>query len=217
MTRDEIVRGVRVLANYYADAQGQPKALNDVQWAAYLSGLAPFTTAEFEAASTAWMRQSAFFPRLSDLLGLLLPPALAPEVLAHEAWATVERTARSVGAYRGVVFEDGALGETVRQVFGSWPAVCGFDVDSPGWAIRRQSFLALYPAALTRHGTHGPVTLPGLDRALSPRVIAAGRSVRALPVGDAAPAALSPSEAKNALGEIRDRFIGRGGSQRRAV
>lgn len=203
MTADEIRRGVDVLRHYYA-RDGQPYRLNDAQWAAYLDALQPFPAAMLAAAASAWIRQSRWFPAVSDLLSLLAP-AVSSEQAAHLAWTTVERALRSVGTYRSVTFEDGAIGETVRQVFGSWPAAGQFDVDSPGWAIRRQSFLALYPVVAAR--TAGPVTLQGRDRS-APALVA---HVPGLP---APHAALSPSEPLRELSQAEAETALRGVAER---
>lgn len=151
-----------VLRNYYANRDGQPHQLNAVQVSVYLDGLAPFSPEELEAAARAWMRDSQFFPRLSDLLNLL-SPKIDADALAQVAWARLEREIRRIGAYRGAQFTDAAFGEAVRQTFGSWSAACRFDVDSPGWAIRRQTFCAIFKSLLHRTDL-APVTMMGLHR-----------------------------------------------------
>lgn len=159
-----------VLRNYYANRDGQPHQLNAVQVSVYLDGLAQFAPEELEAAARAWMRDSQFFPRLSELLHLLSPKADV-DTLAHVAWAKLEREIRRIGAYRGATFSDAAFGEAVRQTFGSWSAACRFDPDSPGWAIRRQTFMAIFKT-LVHRADLAPVTLPGLHQTQDPQLIA---------------------------------------------
>jgi hypothetical protein len=199
----EIRRGLDVLRNYYAK-DNQPHRLNDAQWAVYLDGLRAVSAAELETAARAWMQRSRWFPALSDLLGLLRPQVDA-SAAAHLAWTTLERALRSAGAYRGATFLDGAIGETARQVFGSWPAACAFDLDSPGWAIRRQSFLAIYPTLASR--VTGPVTLRGMDAQQSPQVIGHVPGLALPPAAADDARELTQAEAVNALGEVTRRFL----------
>lgn len=205
MTADEIRQGLKVLRNYYAK-DGQPHALNDTQLAVYLDGLSPFAAAELERAARTWMQQSRWFPALSDLLALVRPPALDPAAAAQLAWTTFERAMRRAGAYRGVTFADGAIGETVRQVFGTWAAASQFDVDSPGWAIRRQSFLALYATFASRVG--GPVTLYGIHRDAVSMLVGHVEGLPTLPAasGEDDLRELSPAEASAAWAAITQRF-----------
>jgi hypothetical protein len=170
---------LEVLRQFYANREGQPHQLNTVQVSVYLDGLARFGPEELEAAARAWMRDSAFFPRLSDLLNLL-SPKVDVETLAQIAWARLEREIRRIGAYRGATFSDAAFGEAVRQTFGSWSAACRFDPDSPGWAIRRQTFMAIFKS-LAHRADLAPVTMPGLHRDQPPALIAPSEGMPALP------------------------------------
>jgi hypothetical protein len=154
----KVEKVLMILRNYYGK-DGRPLAMNDVQIGVYLSRLERFSAAELERAATAHMESSAFFPKLSDLLALLDPP-VDPKVAAMTAWTTLETAIRRAGCYRGATFADGAIGECARQVFGSWASACSFDTDSPGWAIRRQTFLTLYPSLAGKHPE--PVTMAGL-------------------------------------------------------
>jgi len=160
---------LQVLRQYYAGRDGQPHQLNEVQASVYVDGLTGFSAEALEVAARTWMRQSAFFPRLSDLLGILDPP-VDLESLAHAAWARLEREIRRIGAYRSVQFADAAFGQAVRETFGGWPQACRFDVDSPGWAIRRQTFLSVFKAAAAKQHLQ-PVTLIGQHRDSTPALI----------------------------------------------
>jgi hypothetical protein len=206
MTADEIRRGLNVLRHYYAH-DGQPYALNDAQLAVYLDGLRPFGPAELESAARTWMRTARWFPKLCDLLTLLAGPQVSPEAAAHLAWTTFERSLRRAGAYRGATFVDGAIGETARQVFGSFASACAFDLDSPGWAIRRQTFLAVYPTFHGRVG--GPVTLHGLHAHESPVVIGHVEGLPLLEASHDEDRELTAAEATAALTQVRDRFLAR--------
>lgn len=191
-------RTLDVLRDYYADKDGNKRVMNTTQIGFYVSALARYSPEELRTAAQAWIAKSKFFPAVSDLLELLNPPT-DMTALAHQAWATVEAAIRQGGAYRGATFEQGAIGEAVRQTFGTWATACSFELDSPGWAIRRQSFLAVFPVLARRE--HGPVTLRGLHANVEPyRVpLAAG-----LPAGKALgePEGISRPEAKALIGQI---------------
>lgn len=169
MTPKEARDGLALLRNYYGDKDGKPYPMNDAKWAVYCAGLAPFTPEQLQAAAHQWMRESKWFPALSDLLEILVPK-VDTTTAAHLAWTTVERAIRSAGRYAGAKFLDGAVGETVRQVFGSWIHACDYDFDSPGWAIKRQTFLSVFPAILAR-SSGAPVTLQGAFQASEPYVV----------------------------------------------
>lgn len=159
------------LGEYYTDPSGAPRKLNETQMRVYLQGLARFDLRAVQAAATRHMATSKWFPALADLLELLAP-RVDDETAATLAWTTFEGAMRKAGSYRGATFENGAIGETVRQVFGSWAAAGRFDVHSAEWAIRRKTFLSLYPSIAKRH-TGAPVTLRGLSQVDRPHVVTA--------------------------------------------
>jgi hypothetical protein len=204
MTPQAAVRStLAVLQKFYAHRDGSPHPLNETQLVVYLDGLAAYPPEALEAAARAWMRQSPFFPRLSDLLGLLAPCADV-EALAHLAWTRLEAEIRRIGAYRSVQFTDVAFGETVRQVFGSWAEACRYDADSPAWAIRRQTFLHIFPVLAARALEPTPVVLPGLHRDQVPACIG---HLDGLPVTP--PTLTSPDRTAFVLAEIERRRLAR--------
>lgn len=202
MTQQEIGAGLKVLRNYYGKA-GQPHELNDVQVAAYMDHLAPYSAAALESAVKQWIASSRWFPSVSDLLAILRGPAMSDEAQAQLAWTTFERALSAAGAYAGATFTNGAIGETARQVFGSWGAACQFSLDSPGWAIRRNTFLALYPAIAARW-TGEPVTLRGMAEVAQPMRIGPVAGLPLLPrAGATVEQPVSRSDASRMLGDVR--------------
>lgn len=174
-----------------------------MQISVYLDGLARYSPEALEHAARVWMKKSKFFPALSELLEILNPPA-DWHALAHAAWSLVETSIRRAGIYRGAHFEQGAVGACVRETFGTWEVACKFDLDSPGWAIRRQTFLSLFPSIAQRENE--PVTLRGISQIDEPYRVPA---LAGLPEPDPALAQIGPptrSEAKNMLSDIRSRF-----------
>ncbi len=196
---DDVQEILRILREYYGDRDGSPRVMNDVQIAMYLDGLVEFDSAELMAASRQWMATNKWWPMLSDLRDLLLPKS-DTKALAHLAWTTFERAISRAGIYRGATFEDPAIGECVRQVFGTWDHACSYETDSPGWAMRKQTFIELFPMMLAQAKT--PVTLRGLSPIDPPLVM---RHVEGFP----APEALelpSGNDGKDALAEVTRRF-----------
>ena len=147
-----------VLCQQYA-RNGEPYRLNDVQAVLYLEELSRFPASQLEYATREWIRQSKFFPTVADLLGIMEPPPDWP-ALSNLAWSLVCKAIRTVGYSSNVTFTDASIGEAVRQTFGTWEAACSFDSDSPGFAIRRQTFLAIFPAIHDTWQDEDPVTLP---------------------------------------------------------
>lgn len=193
------------LCEYYADRDGNPRRLNTTQAAVYLAGLGGYAPQELERAATVWMGKSKFFPALSELLEILSPPIDWPAV-TNSAWATVEQAIKHGGAYRGAWFAQGAVGEAVREVFGTWPTACSFDFDSPGWAIRRQTFLAVFPSIAQRE--HEPMVLRGLNANDAPYAVPLVHGLpehgsdSMLPEHDP-----SPREAQSLIADIESRFL----------
>lgn len=189
------------LCGYYRDRNNQPRELADVQKAAYLQGLAEFPAEQLQLAAMAWIRQSRWFPAVSDLRTLLIPPAPDWKSLALLAWTTFERAIGRAGVYRGVTFADPAIGECVRQTFGTWEHACSYERDSPGWTVRRQTFLALFPHIAER--ATEVVTLPGLGHGKHDTPLLIG-PVEGMP--DPVKALNAPDHSKDALAEVERRF-----------
>jgi hypothetical protein len=187
------------LCDYYRDKNNNPRELSELQMAVYLDGLAEFPADALEISARVWMRKSRWFPALSDLRTLLEEPEPNWGELAHVAWTTIERAIARAGIYQGVTFEDPAIGEAARQVFGSWEHACSYDRDSPGWAIRRQTFIAMFPN-IARKATQA-VTLRGISRHDKPLLIP---HVDAFP--EPAKLLTEPDNSTNVLREVTRRF-----------
>jgi len=169
-TADDIKATLDVLCRYYRDKNNEPRQLDDVQIVVYVDGLIEFDPGQLELAARQWMRTSKWFPALSDLRTLIEGPAVDWDALGAIAWTTFERAISAAGIYRGVTFEDPAIGEAVRQTFGSWEHACSYDRDSPGWTVRRQTFLSIFPSVAAK--ATEPVTLRGLSPVDPPLLVA---------------------------------------------
>jgi hypothetical protein len=192
-----------VLCQQYA-RNGEPHRLNDVQAVIYLDELSRFQATDIERAARQWMRQSRFFPAVSDLLDILEPKPDWP-ALSNLAWAHVCQAIRQAGAYRGATFVDASIGQAVKQTFGTWPAACAFDSDSPGFAIRRQTFLAIFPKCHEDWQDDPPMTLRGEHRDAVPMLIPA---LGGLPEWREHTTALPepPDRSQDVLGDVTRRF-----------
>ena len=150
-------------------SQGRPYAMTATQIAIYSDALAQYQPEALLAALKAHMRESKWFPALSELLEHL-EPQTDTKALAELAWLSVQTAIRRGGVYRGATFQTGAVGEAVRQVFGTWSMACSFAVDSPGWTVKRQQFLAIFPTLLKRFSGES-VTLTGLHEGSAPYAV----------------------------------------------
>jgi hypothetical protein len=186
------------LCNFYT-IRGEPHRMNEMQVEVYVAALERFTPEELDRAGKQCMLRMKFFPALAELIELLVPKT-ETSVMAHDAWSSVERAIRSAGVYRGAKFQSGAVGETVRRVFGNWATACQFDIDSPGWAIRRQTFLALFPEVL-KHHDGSPVTLLGVHHNTPPLEVAA---LPSLPTVAALPSSTTPYSHQEAVGFLAE-------------
>lgn len=70
-TAEEVRETMDVLCRYYRDSNNNPRTLDPVQIAVYLDGLFEYPAETIALAARAWMRQSRWFPALSDLLETL--------------------------------------------------------------------------------------------------------------------------------------------------
>ena len=210
-TANDIQAVLKILCRYYCDKDSQPRKLNDVQVAVYLDGLSEFDSTELELAARLWMRESKWFPALSDLRDTLVTKTDWPTV-SLLAWTTFERSLSRAGIYSGATFEDAAIGETARQVFGSWEHACSYDRDSPGWTGRRQLFVSMFPSIAQKLTSSAPVTLRGIARQDMPLLI---------PHQDGVPAVVpmleaGPDRTVNVLAEVTRRFKALGQSREEA-
>lgn len=204
MKATHVQRTMDILCHYYSDREGNARKLNPVQATVYADGLSRFSDVDLEGAARRWMRQSKFFPALSELLELL-EPAIGVDDMAQLAWARLEQEIRHIGAYRSVQFTDAVFGVAVRETFGSWAQACRFDMDSPGWAIRRQTFLAAFRTAFTRRHDGPPVMLSGLHREQTPVLVG---HLEGLPPPAAIEAA-GTNRAPDVLAEVERRRLDR--------
>lgn len=96
-----------------------------------------------------------FMPKPADLIKRLEGTATERSLIA---WGKVLEAARVVGAYRSVVFDDGAIHAAISDL-GGWPSVCRSDADELPFLQRR--FCDAHRAYSTRHGLSFPSRLLG--------------------------------------------------------
>lgn len=148
-----------VLLGTLAETLGQRfSATRIVLYARLLDDL---TLAEVATACERAAREgSGFLPSPGELRRYVRPSADEAAVLI---WNGLAHAADVVGAYAPLAFDDPAAAEAVRAVFGGWPEVCAECDGGPGWAARRQEFIAVYKmAARLAPKADAPRVLPGL-------------------------------------------------------
>lgn len=205
MTREEIIRELTLVRNYYPDKDGKAHSLNDAQWGVYIAGLTPFTVEALRAATHRWMLESKWFPALSDLIAILRPK-VDYEALALLAWSTVERAMRQFGAYATVQFANPAVGVAVREVFGSWPSACSQEIDSFEFGQKRKAFLAVFPVLMQRGIAESP-KLIGIHRSESAELVRANEMISAAErVKPQLQLIDTPDKAKQVSGEVQRRW-----------
>lgn len=142
-----------------------------------------FELAEVRKALTAHAMdpdRGQFPPKPADLVRMLRGTSADRSLLA---WGKVLDAMQRVGAYRTVVFDDGAIHAAVSDM-GGWPALCRSSADELPFTQKR--FCDLHRAYSARPDAAYPAQLLG-DHAMTNRLI--GRPVDApMLVGDVAKA-----------------------------
>jgi hypothetical protein len=132
------------LASGYGSMAGK---LSEAMIRVYAVGLGDLTYEQVRAAMGTLLRESTFWPSVADLRRVAA--GSSPEDAAILAWVGLRRAAGEVGAWASLEAEDGAVGDALVAVFGSWPAFCRLE-EGPEMHTRRQEFLAAYRAARLR-------------------------------------------------------------------
>jgi hypothetical protein len=97
-------------------------------------------------------------PRPSELRTFVVGDS---ETNCERAWVWMRAAMGAVGSYRSLIIDDGALGETIRAVFGGWPAACTVDFSHEMWASTRKAFSRVY-GMYVDSGVRGSRYLPGI-------------------------------------------------------
>lgn len=100
-----------------------------------------------------------FFPKPVDIRKAVLGDA---EEATEAAWLSYKAEAHRIGAYETPVFEDGALGETIRAVFGGWPEACFIELSPEMWASKRKEFGRVHAVFMKRGSSTTPCRLAGV-------------------------------------------------------
>ncbi len=114
MTRQDSVELFALLAAAYPR-----EPMTEAQLALYEAYLANYAFSVVRAAVVRHIAQSPWFPRVSDLLSAM---AAEGTVDVDRAWAEVQRTIRSVGAYRQPHWSHPAIAAAVEAM--GWEVLC---------------------------------------------------------------------------------------------
>lgn len=149
----------------------------DVWW----SACGPFALEQVRKAFTVHAMdpdRGQFAPRPADIVRVLHGTQTDRSLVA---WGKVFDAMRSVGAWRSVVFDDGAIHAAISDL-GGWPAICALDVEDLPFTQKR--FCDLYRAySAPGSGQHFPAKLAG--RAELANTAAGYRSEPPVLIGDA--------------------------------
>lgn len=134
-------------------------ALSPAKQALYFEALADLEFEQVVEALNAAIRTCRFMPKPVEIRALAVGD---DEDRTEQAWSTLRTAMRQVGYASSVIFEDGALGEAVTALFGSWPEACSQDLSPEMWASTRKAFGRVYRVTLQRQRTRtGERYLPG--------------------------------------------------------
>lgn len=121
-------------------------ALSDLEWPA------------IQVACRRAVRECRFLPKPAELRNLAaglpvegLPARVEDEDRTERAWLAWRAAARSIGSYRSLLCEDGALAATLEAMFGGWPEACLAEFSDEMWASKRKEFGRVYRAFATQH------------------------------------------------------------------
>lgn len=134
------------------------KPLSPAVQVLYFDALGDLEAGVLLRAMNAAARGCTFMPKPAELRALALGNS---EDQAEQAWIGLRKAFGSVGAYRSLVTEDAALGETITAMFGSWPAACSSELSPEMWSAKRKEFGRIYRVMRGRD-LAGARYLPGL-------------------------------------------------------
>lgn len=141
-------------------AAAYPKEpMTDAQFDLYKDILAPYDVRDVVRATLLHIQKSPFFPRVSDLVGVL---TRSDQLDADQAWAEVLQQVRRVGYYGVPVWSHPAVADAVAAL--GWQTLCTSDNQEAD----RAHFMRFYERAHDRHRDaqltqHWPI-LPGVVR-----------------------------------------------------
>lgn len=114
--------------------------LSPVKQALYFEALRDLPLEAVVVALNQAARACKFFPKPAELRDFV---GDCVEDDAARSWASLQRQARAVGAYR--TWEcDTVFALSVCDTFGSWPAYCAAELSPEMWASKRKEFLGNY-------------------------------------------------------------------------
>lgn len=125
----------------------------------YFKAFEQWPLARFEKAVDRAVVILKFFPKPVELIELMDGTPSDHTAQAEDAWRQLWK-ALSHGTYRSLFCEDRVLAETVRQLFGDWPAVGMLprpeSDEGPMYRVRQKEFVTAYTRLLTRHLSYQP-------------------------------------------------------------
>lgn len=134
------------------------KPLSPAVQVLYFDALSDLDAGILASAMNAAAKACTFMPKPAELRSLALGDT---EDQAEQAWLGLRKAFGAVGAYRSLVTQDAALGETVTAMFGSWPSACASEFSPEMWSAKRKEFGRIYRVMRARD-LSGARYLPGI-------------------------------------------------------
>lgn len=180
----------------------------------------------FEAAVTKAVVTLRFFPKPAELIELIEGTATDHTAMAEQAWYQLWRALGHAGTYRSLFCEDRVLAETIRRLFGDWPATGMMpraeSNDGPMYQVRHKEFVATYVRLLKAREPYEPYLIGRTESENDVRALAAfgqGHQVTYLPRSGAPEPielrALMPDHPLVALMEAQERKALKSGEDER--
>lgn len=140
-------------------AEGFSMPASELKKLAYFDALADLEYEDVAHAMRGLLRTARYFPKPVEIRDAVLGD-FASRVEAE--WLAMREAMTVVGAYRTLICESSALGQTLVAVFGSWPDACRAEFTPEIWAAKRKEFDRVYRVFASDPPLATPTILRGL-------------------------------------------------------
>lgn len=181
------------LLDLLAEALDAPAS--ELRKLAYFDALQDLSLVDVADAVRRLMKTARFFPKPVDIREAILGDVAG---VIESEWLAMRTAMHVVGAYRTLICQNPALGQTIQAVFGSWPEACSADFSPEMWSSKRKEFDRVYRVFAERaREVIQPIVLKGIAQGHNDQQSAwtrftaygwlAGRTARVLTVAEAQP------------------------------
>jgi hypothetical protein len=170
MTKDDKGKFLQILTGL-SDLYGSE--LSKISITLYWEALKDHRIDLISVAASEHVKHSQWMPKPSQFLDVLTKSDMKPEERATLAWGCVSRSAKSIGGYASVNFDDPLINATIRNQ-GGWTRICTQPAEHFESFIRRQfiaDYVVLYGASLSSEAL---MPLQGTFDKTNPRQVETG-------------------------------------------